>query len=131
MIAFVSLQMLNVKAFKYLVSLVTLNIPTVSRDIITDLCKTLESIDIVHLTNETYDLSCFLLSSGSTFDESTIRTGQTTLSTADNESSGNAKYLNLIFKTFTNQFHFISFVCVFFFVVGQRLIQNPYKSTAR
>lgn len=71
------------KAFKYLVNLRKLNIPTVSQDIVKELCKSLESIDILHLTNETYDLSCFLLSSGGKFEDSTIRIGQTTLSTAD------------------------------------------------
>lgn len=114
--------MLNVKAFKYLVNLGTLNIPTVSRDVVTDLCKTLEIIDIVHLTNETYDLSCFILTSGSSFDESTIRTGQTTLLTTDNEGSGNAKYL--IFKIFFQTIQFDSITFVFFSFSHQRLIQN-------
>lgn len=67
----------------------TLNIPTVSRDVIIDLCQSLESIDIVHLTQENYDISCFLLTSGSSYDESTIKIGQTTLSTADIENNGN------------------------------------------
>lgn len=89
MLIFVIIQAESVKAFKYLVNLRTLNIPRVSRDVVLDLCKSLESIDIVHLTKETFDISCFLLSSGSTYEESTVQVGQTTLSTADIESNGN------------------------------------------
>lgn len=82
-------QAQSVKAFKYLENLRTLNIPTVSRDVVFDLCKSLEIIDIIHLTKETFDISCFVLTSGSTYEESTIPIGQTTLSTADIESNGN------------------------------------------
>lgn len=82
---------MNVNAFKYLVNLRTLNMPTLSRDIVSKLCGELETIDIIHLTQETYDVSCFLLTSGSTFDESTIIYGQSTLSSADIESNG--KYI--------------------------------------
>lgn len=94
------LQALNVKAFKYLENLRTLNMPTVSRDIVSDLCAAIDSIDIIHLTQEKYDISCFILTSGSTFDESTIIYGQSTLSSADIESNG--KYIqisNISFQT--------------------------------
>lgn len=39
-----------------------------------DLCKSIENIDIIHLTSEKHDISCFLLTSGSTYEESVIRT---------------------------------------------------------
>lgn len=60
-------------AFKYLINLRTLSIPTVAQSVAHNLCKSLEIIDIIHLTLENHDLSCFLLTSGSTYDESTIR----------------------------------------------------------
>ncbi|XP_055316958.1 trophoblast glycoprotein [Sitodiplosis mosellana] len=78
---------LNVKAFKYLVNLRVMNLPTLSRDVVPNLCKELGSIDIIHLTQETYDISCFLLTSGSTFDESIIVYGQPTLSSFDIDSN--------------------------------------------
>lgn len=76
--------------------------PTLSRDIVLDLCKELETIDIIHLTNETYDISCFLLTSGSTFDESTMHYGQSTLSSIDIENNG--KYIG------TNLFAIMQFI---------------------
>lgn len=79
---------MNVNAFKYLVNLRTLYIPTIDRTIAEKLCQQLESLDIVRLTLEPHDLSCFLLTSGSTFDESTVRIGQATVSILDNESDG-------------------------------------------
>ena len=83
---------MNNKAFKYLVNLRTLNLPTLSRDIVPNLCKELTSLDIIHLTQETYDISCFILTSGSTFDESIVVYGQPTLSTDD--SNGNEMITN-------------------------------------
>lgn len=76
---------LNFKAFKYLRNLRHLNIPTISRTVVKDLCSLLDTIDILHLTNETYDFSCFLYTSGSEFEDSTIRVGQPTLSNSDDE----------------------------------------------
>lgn len=66
----------------------TLHIPKIDRTVAEKLCQQLESLDMMRLTSETYDLSCFLLTSGSTFDESTVRIGQTTLSLVENESDG-------------------------------------------
>lgn len=60
-------------AFKYLTNLRVLNIPTVEPKFAENLCKSLDVIDIIHLTSENYDLSCFLLTSGTSYDESTIR----------------------------------------------------------
>lgn len=60
-------------AFKYLFNLRILNIPTVAPKFAENLCKSLDIIDIIHLTLENHDLSCFLLTTGSTYDESTIR----------------------------------------------------------
>lgn len=81
-------QAINVNAFKYLKNLRTLNMPKIDRTVMEKLCQKLESLDILHLTAESYDLSCFLLTSGSPFNESTVRVGQTTLSFLDNESDG-------------------------------------------
>lgn len=69
-----------------------------------DLCKSLESIDIVHITSIKYDLSCFILTSGSTYEESIIRIGQTTLSTADVESNGMILNKNIIIVRRINWF---------------------------
>ncbi|XP_031640036.1 peroxidasin homolog [Contarinia nasturtii] len=76
---------LNVKAFKYLVNLRVLNFATLPRDVFPELCKQLDSIDIVHLTSEPYDVSCLLLLTGSEFDESIIKYGQSTLSSTDTD----------------------------------------------
>lgn len=80
-------QDFNVNAFKNLVNLRTLHIPKVSKETAPKLCESLDIMDMVQLTAETYDLSCFMLSSGSSFDESTVRIGQTTL-LADIDSNG-------------------------------------------
>lgn len=71
----------------------TLHIAKVDRSVAEKLCLQLESLDIMRLTSETYDLSCFLLTSGSTFDESTVRIGQTTPSLVDNESDGESVFI--------------------------------------
>lgn len=84
-------------AFKYLVNLRTLHIPKIDRVVAEKLCTQLESLDIMRLTSETYDLSCFLLTSGSTFDESTVRIGQTTLSILQNETDGSFAILFFFF----------------------------------
>lgn len=70
------LQNLNSEAFKYLVKLRTLRISSVAEENVLNLCKSLESIDLINM--DKYDLSCFELSAGSTFDESTIKAGQST-----------------------------------------------------
>lgn len=79
---------MNVNAFKYLVNLRTFYVPKIDREIALKLCQNLESLDIMQLTSESINLSCFQLTAGSTFDESSIRRGQTTLSSEDNESDG-------------------------------------------
>lgn len=63
----------SIDAFKYLINLRTLSIPTVSPDKALDLCRNLDAIDIIHLSSETHEISCFLLISGSTYEESMIR----------------------------------------------------------
>lgn len=75
-------------AFKYLVNLRTLYIPKIDRKVAEKLCQQLESLDIMRITSETYDLSCFLLMSGSSFSESLVQIAQTTLIAMDNESDG-------------------------------------------
>lgn len=79
---------MNLNAFKYLVNLRTFYIPKIDHKIVGKLCQQLESLDIMRLTSEKIDLSCFELASGSTFDDSTIRIGQTTLSPQENDSDG-------------------------------------------
>lgn len=75
MIKLISLtQTKCIGAFKYLINLRTLSIPTVARDKALDLCANLEAIDIIHLSLETHEISCFLLTSGSTYEESMIQT---------------------------------------------------------
>lgn len=93
---FICPQSMNVNALKYLVNLRTFNIPKIDRKIAGKICEQLESLDIMHLTSETFDLSCFELSSGSTFDDSTIRIGQTTLSFLENDSDGKALHFTFI-----------------------------------
>lgn len=103
---------MNVNAFKYLVNLRTLYIPKIDPTIAEKICQQVESLDILRLTSEVYDLSCFLLSSGSTFDESTIRIGQTTLSFLENESDGRHFLyiyirITILFKCKFNKFVFV------------------------
>lgn len=105
-VIFVFSQELNIKAFKYLGNLRHLNIPTVSRTVLKDLCNIIDSIDILHFTNETYDFSCFLYTSGSEYEESMVRVGQATLSNADD--SGNEFFLKEFFQ---NEIVQIVFLC--------------------
>lgn len=83
--------------------------PNANAMAVNDLCKTLETIDIINMEN--FDLSCFLLVSGSTFDESTIKIGQTTL-LPDNDNNGKLHFTNLpnknnIFDLFHFCFRFV------------------------
>lgn len=65
---------MNTAAFKPLINLRTLNIKSVPQGLAYKLCNTLENIDIIHLTSKKHDISCFRLTSGSTYKESMIRT---------------------------------------------------------
>lgn len=78
-------QNINVNAFKYLINLRTLQLPIVAKENILDLCKALKSTDVINM--EGYDLSCFFLTSGLSFDESTIKIGQSTLIPADTDGN--------------------------------------------
>lgn len=91
---------MNVNAFKYLVNLRTFQLPKIDREIAEKLCQHLESLDIMQLTSEAIDLSCFQLAAGSTFDESAIRIGQTTLSSEDHESDGEQRFFTSYFADF-------------------------------
>lgn len=51
---------------------------------ISELCNDLESIDVVNF--EKFDLSCFELAAGSSFEDSTIKNGQQT--SLDRDSDG-------------------------------------------
>ncbi|XP_055313690.1 oligodendrocyte-myelin glycoprotein-like [Sitodiplosis mosellana] len=62
----------SMDAFNALINLRTLSIPTVNRDEALDLCRNLNAIDIIHLSLETHDISCFLFTTGSTYEESLI-----------------------------------------------------------
>ncbi|XP_031616465.1 leucine-rich repeat and immunoglobulin-like domain-containing nogo receptor-interacting protein 2 [Contarinia nasturtii] len=64
----------GVSAFKPLTELRRLFIPTVPRHIALNLCKNLQVIDIINLSLENHDISCFLLFNNATYEESTIRT---------------------------------------------------------
>lgn len=64
------LQTVNVNAFEPIHKLSKLNIGTLTADNVFDLCSVLTSIDVV--STDKYDISCFELVSGSTFDESTV-----------------------------------------------------------
>lgn len=75
-----------------------MHIPKVGKETALKLCEKLEILDMIQLTSEAYDLSCFMLSSGSSFEESTVRIGQTTLSTADVDSNGESIHSYIISK---------------------------------
>lgn len=64
-----------------------------------NLCKALKSIDLINL--DKYDLSCFELSAGSTFDESTIKSGQNNIIMTDTDS----KFLSNQFEKFYTKNH--------------------------
>ncbi|KAJ6646878.1 Slit like 1 protein [Pseudolycoriella hygida] len=66
---------LNVNAFTPLTSLLKLKIPHVSRTATYGLCEQISVIDVISFDN--YNISCYELISGSTFDESTITHGPT------------------------------------------------------
>lgn len=107
------LQTMNVNAFKYLVNLRVFNIPKIDRKIAGKLCEQLQSLDILRLTSETFDVSCFELMSGSTFDESTIRIGQTTLSFQEFDSDGKEKLSqHCILHLFQWTFNFHIQICI-------------------
>lgn len=103
-------------AFKYFVHLRTLHIPKISKETAPKLCEMLYFMDMIQLTSEKYDLSCFILSSGSSFDESTVRIGQTTL-LADIDSNGKQINTKIGFNRYKDIFFiFFQFHLDFLFV---------------
>lgn len=64
-------EKINTQAFVPLKNLAKLKLPKLEQDTVADLCKILTSIDLISFKN--YDISCFELESGSSYDESTIR----------------------------------------------------------
>lgn len=78
----------------------TMNIPTLLREVAIDLCLQLGVIDVIHLSSENYDISCFLLSTGNDFEETKIPYGQSTLAPNDNDGDGNesSKYFMYHFR---------------------------------
>lgn len=81
---FIYIQNLNSEAFKYLLKLRTLRISSIAEKNVLNVCKALESIDLINM--DKYDVSCFELSAGSTLDESTIKSGQNIFITSDIDS---------------------------------------------
>lgn len=63
--------------FKSLGNLRSLQLPSVDKTQIYDICNALTSIDLISLPE--YDVSCFAIASGSSFDDSTVRLGVNTL----------------------------------------------------
>ncbi|XP_037024717.1 oligodendrocyte-myelin glycoprotein [Bradysia coprophila] len=61
---------MNVVAFYPLVSLLKLKLPHVSRNETYELCEKIQAIDVISF--DMYNISCYELVSGSTYDESTI-----------------------------------------------------------
>lgn len=70
-------------AFKKFSRLRSLQMPVVAQDVIHDLCKVLTAIDVINTDN--YDISCFELVLGTSFEESTITVGPPTTQTASIE----------------------------------------------
>lgn len=70
-------QSSNVIAFKSLKHLRTLKMPTLDTSIFKGLCETMDVIDIINMEKD--DLSCYLLTNGLPYDESTFKTGETTI----------------------------------------------------
>lgn len=70
------LQDINVSAFHPLSDLLKLKIPHVSRTATYGLCEKISVIDVISFDN--YNISCYELISGSSYDESTITHGPPT-----------------------------------------------------
>lgn len=91
------LKNINVDAFNPLVSLLKLKIPLVSRPATYGLCEKISVIDVISF--DSYNISCYELISGSTYDESTITEGPTVHLTSElNWSASRPQFLkSLIF----------------------------------
>lgn len=64
------------KAFRSFSNLRSLQITDVARDEIVYLCDILTAIDVINM--DKYNLSCYQLTLGATFEDSTIKSGMTT-----------------------------------------------------
>lgn len=92
------LQNINVDAFKPLVNLRSLRLPSVNSSEMFDLCSALGAIDEINTSD--FDLSCFTYVAGEPFEESTITAGPPTsyLNPIDRSSVGKRVLItNLIF----------------------------------
>jgi hypothetical protein len=61
---------MDINAFNPIVKLQNLSIPQLDQDTIFELCEKLVSIDIINF--DTFDVSCYELVSGQTFEESVV-----------------------------------------------------------
>lgn len=84
-------QHINVRAFQPLNNLRSLHISDVARDDIQYLCDTLAAIDVINM--DKYDVSCYQLSLGSSFEDSTIKPAFVSEEPANDTLNGSA-YLN-------------------------------------
>lgn len=89
----------------------TLNIPNLLREVAFDLCHQLGVIDVIHLSSEKYDISCFLLSSGTDFEETKIPYGQSNLAPNDNDGDGNESSKYFMYHLRFNQLILFNFLC--------------------
>lgn len=66
-------QHINLEAFRPFVNLRSFQVTDIAQHEIRDLCDILTAIDVINM--DKYDVSCFQLVSGASFEESTVKAG--------------------------------------------------------